>query len=54
MVIKKNKKMIININKTELLIKKNSLNSLNILSDFIIAQAKQTLIIKFNNLYNSI
>ena len=32
-------KMIININEVELLIKKNSLNSLNILSDFIVTQA---------------
>ena len=32
--------MIININETELLIKKNSANSLNILSDFIINQAQ--------------
>jgi len=35
------KKMIISINKTELLIKKNSINSLNILSDFILSQSKQ-------------
>ena len=35
------KKMIININKTELLIKKNSINSLNILSDFILTQSKK-------------
>jgi hypothetical protein len=33
--------MIININKTELLIKKNSINSLNILSDFILTQSKK-------------
>ena len=32
--------MIISINETELLIKKNSANSLNILSDFIINQAR--------------
>ena len=42
--LEKIKNMIININKIELLIKKNSLNSLNILSDFILNQAK-----KFNN-----
>tara|TARA_Y100000590_G_scaffold92493_1_gene104545 strand:+ start:4255 stop:5250 length:996 start_codon:yes stop_codon:yes gene_type:complete len=35
-------KVIININEIELLIKKNSSNSLNILSDFIINQAKKT------------
>ncbi len=37
--LKKIEKMIINTNNTELLIKKNSVNSLNILSDFIIVQA---------------
>jgi len=41
LVIRKIKKMIININKTELLIKKNSINSLNILSDFILTQSKK-------------
>ena len=39
--LEKIKKMIININKTELLIKKNSINSLNILSDFILTQSKK-------------
>ena len=39
--LKKIKNMIININNIELLIKKNYANSLNILSDFIIAQAKK-------------
>ena len=39
--LEKVKKMIININKTELLIKKNSINSLNILSDFILTQSKK-------------
>ena len=39
--LKKIKNMIININKIELLIKKNSTNSLNILSDFILDQAKK-------------
>ncbi len=34
--------MIFNINETELLIKKNSSNSLNILSDFIISHSKNT------------
>ena len=38
--LKKINNMIININETELLIKKNSANSLNILSDFIINQAQ--------------
>jgi len=38
--LKKINNMIININETELLIKKNSANSLNILSDFIINQAR--------------
>ena len=38
--LKKINNMIININETELLIKKNSVNSLNILSDFIINQAQ--------------
>jgi len=38
--LKKINNMIININETELLIKKNSSNSLNILSDFIINQAQ--------------
>ena len=33
--------MIVNINKTELLVKKNTSNSLNILSDFIINQSNQ-------------
>jgi len=33
--------MITNINNIELLIKKNSINSLNILSDFIITQTKK-------------
>ena len=35
------KKMIINISETELLIKKNSINSLNILSDFILTQSRK-------------
>ena len=39
--LEKIKNMIININKIELLIKKNSLNSLNILSDFILNQSKK-------------
>jgi len=39
--LEKTKKMIISINKTELLIKKNSINSLNILSDFILTQSKK-------------
>ena len=39
--LEKIKKMIINISKTELLIKKNSINSLNILSDFILTQSKK-------------
>jgi len=39
--LEKIKKMIISINKTELLIKKNSINSLNILSDFILTQSKK-------------
>ena len=39
--LEKVKKVIININKTELLIKKNSINSLNILSDFILSQSKK-------------
>ena len=39
--LKKIKNMITNINNIELLIKKNSINSLNILSDFIISQAKK-------------
>ena len=39
--LKKVKNMIININNVELLIKKNSINSLNILSDFIITQTKK-------------
>ena len=39
--LEKIKKMIISINKTELLIKKNSINSLNILSDFILSQSKK-------------
>ncbi len=39
--LEKIKKMIIGINKTELLIKKNSINSLNILSDFILTQSKK-------------
>ena len=34
--------MITNINETELLIKKNSANSLNILSNFIISQSTTT------------
>ena len=34
------KNMVFNINNTELLIKKNSSNSLNILSDFILTQAR--------------
>ena len=38
--LKKINNMIININETELLIKKNSANSLNILSDFIINKAQ--------------
>ena len=38
--LKKINNMIININETELLIKKNSANSLNILSDFIINQTQ--------------
>ena len=38
--LKKINNMIININETELLIKKNSASSLNILSDFIINQAQ--------------
>ena len=39
--LKKIKNMITNINNIELLIKKNSINSLNILSDFIITQTKK-------------
>ena len=39
--LKKIKDMISNINNIELLIKKNSINSLNILSDFIITQTKK-------------
>ena len=39
--LKKIKNMITNINNIELLIKKNSINSLNILSDFIISQTKK-------------
>ena len=39
--LKKIKNMISNINNIELLIKKNSINSLNILSDFIITQTKK-------------
>ena len=39
--LKKVKDMITNINNIELLIKKNSINSLNILSDFIITQTKK-------------
>ena len=39
--LKKIKDMITNINNIELLIKKNSINSLNILSDFIITQTKK-------------
>ena len=39
--LEKIKKMITNINNTELLIKKNSINSLNILSDFILTQSKK-------------
>ena len=39
--LEKIKKMIISINKTELLIKKNSINSLNIISDFILTQSKK-------------
>ena len=39
--LEKIKKMIISINNTELLIKKNSINSLNILSDFILTQSKK-------------
>jgi len=39
--LEKIKKMIIDINETELLIKKNSINSLNILSDFILTQSKK-------------
>ena len=38
--LKKINNMIININETELLIKKNFANSLNILSDFIINQTR--------------
>ena len=40
--LKKIQNVIIKINEVELLIKKNSLNSLNILSDFIIAQASKS------------
>ena len=40
--LEKIKNMIININEVELTIKKNSSNSLNILSDFIINQAIKT------------
>ena len=40
--LKKILNVIININEVELLIKKNSSNSLNILSDFIIAQASKS------------
>ena len=40
--LKKIQNAIIKINEVELLIKKNSLNSLNILSDFIIAQASKS------------
>ena len=39
--LEKVRKMIIGINRTELLIKKNSINSLNILSDFILTQSKK-------------
>ena len=39
--LQKIKNMITNINNIELLIKKNSINSLNILSDFIITQTKK-------------
>ena len=39
--LEKMKKMIISINETELLIKKNSINSLNILSDFILSQSEK-------------
>ena len=39
--LKKIENMLYNINTIELLIKKNSANSINILSDFIIAQAKK-------------
>ena len=39
--LEKIKNMIININQTELLIKKNSNNSLNILSDFILSQSNK-------------
>jgi len=39
--LKRSKNMITNINNIELLIKKNSINSLNILSDFIITQTKK-------------
>ena len=39
--LKKIRNMITNINNIELLIKKNSINSLNILSDFIITQTKK-------------
>ena len=40
--LEKINKMIINIIEIELLIKKNSSNSLNILSDFIINQANKS------------
>ena len=40
--LEKINKMIVNIIEIELLIKKNSTNSLNILSDFIITQANKS------------
>ena len=40
MALKKIKELIIKINEIEILIKKNSSSSINILSDFIIGQSK--------------
>ena len=48
------KQLIYSLSETELQIKKNINNSINLITDFILFQSSSTLIIRFNYIYNFI